>query len=64
MTKNRLGPADVIRRALGASGVFMSSAVVLRGISAIRDCALFMLETASFIQRELPNVEMHEAFKS
>ena len=42
----------------------MNSAAVLQAISAIRDCALIMLENASYIQRELPNVEMREVLKS
>ena len=41
----------------------MNSPAVLRAISAIRDCALIMLENASYIQRELPNVEMREALR-
>ena len=42
----------------------MNSPAVLVAISAIRDCALTMLENASYIQRELPNVEMREALRS
>ena len=42
----------------------MNSPAVLQAISAIRDCALIMLENASYIQRELPNVEMHEVLRS
>jgi adenosine deaminase len=42
----------------------MNSPAVLGAISAIRDCALIMLENASYIQRELPNVEMSEALRS
>jgi len=42
----------------------MNSQAVLRAISAISDCALIMLENASYIQRELPNVEMREALRS
>ena len=42
----------------------MNSPAVLGVISAIRDCALIMLENASYIQRELPNVEMSEALRS
>ena len=41
----------------------MNSQAVLMAISAIRDCALIMLENASYIQRELPNVEMREALR-
>ena len=41
----------------------MNSPAVLEAISAIRDCALIMLENASYIQRELPNVEMREALR-
>lgn len=42
----------------------MNSPAVLGVMSAIRDCALIMLENASYIQRELPNVEMREALRS
>lgn len=42
----------------------MSRPAVLRAISAIRDCALIMLENATYIQRELPNVEMYDALRS
>jgi len=48
---------------LGVSGVFMNSPAVLVAISAIRDCALIMLENASYIQRELPNVETRESLR-
>jgi hypothetical protein len=41
----------------------MNSSAVPGAISAIRDCALIMLENASYIQRELPNVEMLEALR-
>ena len=40
------------------------SPAVPRAMSAIRDCAVIMLENATYIQRELPNVEMREALKS
>ncbi len=42
----------------------MNSPAVLGAISAIRDCALIMLENASYIQRELPNVEMLDVLRS
>jgi hypothetical protein len=41
----------------------MNSSAVPGAISAIRDCALIMLENASYIQRELPNVEMLEVLR-
>ena len=41
----------------------MNSSAVHGAISAIRDCALIMLENASYIQRELPNVEMLEVLR-
>jgi hypothetical protein len=41
----------------------MNSPAVPGAISAIRDCALIMLENASYIQRELPNVEMLEVLR-
>ena len=42
----------------------MSGRAILKAVSAIRDCALVMLENASYIRRELPNVEMPEALRS
>jgi len=33
-------------------------------IGAIRDCALIMFENATYIQRELPSIEMSTALKS
>lgn len=42
----------------------MNSRAVLEAVRAIGDCALIMLENASYIQRELPNVEMREALRS
>ena len=42
----------------------MNRPAVHGAISAIHDCALIMLENASYIQRELPNVEMREALRS
>jgi len=41
----------------------MNRPSVLKAISAIRDCALIMLENASYIQHELPNVEMLEVLR-
>jgi len=42
----------------------MNSRAVLEAVRAIGDCALIMLENASYIQRELANVEMREALRS
>ena len=42
----------------------MNSSAVQEALSAIRDCALVMLENASYIQRELPNVEIADPLKS
>jgi len=42
----------------------MNSSAVQGALVAIRDCALIMLENASYIQRELPSVEMDEPLKS
>ena len=42
----------------------MNRPAVHGAISAIRDCALIMLENASYMQSELPNVEMREALRS
>ena len=42
----------------------MKNTAVQYAINAIRDCALIMLENASYIQRELPNAEMREALRS
>lgn len=42
----------------------MNSPTVLKAIGAIQNCALVMLENASYIQRELPNVEMREVLRS
>ncbi len=42
----------------------MNIQAVLEAISAFRSCALIMLENASYIQRELPNVEMRESLRS
>ena len=39
-------------------------AALLAAISAIRDCANLMLENASYIQGELPNVEMNGTLRS
>jgi len=41
----------------------MNRPFALKAISAIRDCALIMLENASYIQHELPNIEMLEALR-
>ena len=42
----------------------MSSSAVQEALSAIRDCALIMLENASYVQRELPNVVVADPLKS
>ncbi|HVP79756.1 MAG TPA: hypothetical protein VMV04_17870 [Thermodesulfobacteriota bacterium] len=42
----------------------MNSSAVQEVLSAIRDCALVMLDNASYIQRELPNVEIADPLKS
>ena len=42
----------------------MNSSAVQEALSAIRDCALIMLENASYVQRELPNVVIADALRS
>ena len=42
----------------------MDRKAVLEAMDAIRDCALVMMENASYIQQELPRVEMSEALRS
>lgn len=42
----------------------MDRKAVLEAMNAIRDCALAMMENASYIQQELPRVEMSEALRS
>ena len=42
----------------------MNSSAVQEALSAIRDCALTMLENASYVQRELPNVEVADPIRS
>ncbi len=42
----------------------MNSSAVQEALAAIRDCALIMLGNASYIQRELPNVEIADPLKS
>jgi hypothetical protein len=41
----------------------MNRPAVHRAISEIRDCALIMLENASYLQSELKNVEMRKALR-
>jgi len=41
-----------------------SSGNIQGALSAIRDCALIMLENASYVQRELPNVEIADPLGS
>ncbi|MEW6668410.1 MAG: hypothetical protein AB1512_24625 [Thermodesulfobacteriota bacterium] len=48
----------------GRVGVVVNSPALQEALSAIRDCALIMLENASFIQQELPNVEMADPLRS
>jgi flagellar biosynthesis/type III secretory pathway chaperone len=48
----------------GVSGVVMNSSAVQEALSTIRDCAFIMLENASYVQRELPNVEMTDLLRS
>ncbi len=42
----------------------MNSSAVQEALCAIRDCALIMLENASYVQRELPNVEVADPIRS
>ena len=42
----------------------MNSSAVQEALSAIRDCAFIMLENASYIQRELPNVVIADPLRS
>ena len=42
----------------------MNSSAVKAALSAIRDCALIMLENASYVQRELPNVVIADPLRS
>ena len=42
----------------------MNSSAVQEALSAIRDCALIMLENASYVQRELPNVVIADPLRS
>ena len=42
----------------------MNSSAVLEALSAIRDCALIMLDNASYVQRELPNVVIADPLRS
>jgi len=42
----------------------LNSSAVQEALSAIRDCALIMLENASYVQRELPNVVIADALRS
>ena len=42
----------------------MNRKAVLEAMDAIRDCALVMMENASYVQQELPRVEMSEALRS
>jgi len=42
----------------------MNSPGVQEALSAIRDCALMMFENVSYVQRELPNVEIDDSLRS
>jgi hypothetical protein len=42
----------------------MNESAIQEVMSAARDCALVMLESASYIQAELPNVQMDKALQS
>lgn len=42
----------------------MNSSTVQEALSAIRDCALIMLENATYVQRELPNIEISDPLRS
>jgi hypothetical protein len=42
----------------------LNSSAVQEALSAIRDCALIMLENASYVQRELPRVEIADPLRS
>jgi 3-phosphoglycerate kinase len=42
----------------------MNSPAVQEALSTIRDCALTMLENVSYVQRELPNVEIADSLRS
>jgi len=42
----------------------MNSPAIQEALSAIRDCALIMLENASYVQHELPNVELADPLRS
>lgn len=42
----------------------MNRSVVQEALSAIRDCALIMLENASYVKRELPNVVIADPLRS
>jgi hypothetical protein len=42
----------------------MNSPAIQEALSAIRDCALAMLGNASYVQGELPNVEMAPSLKT
>jgi hypothetical protein len=42
----------------------LNSSAVQEALSAIRDCALIMLENASYVQRELPNVVIADPLRS
>ena len=42
----------------------MNKADLRKAIEAIYDCAMLMMDNASYIQRELPNVEMPDVLRS
>jgi len=42
----------------------MNESAIHEVMNAARDCAMIMLETANYIQAELPNVQINEALQS
>ena len=46
------------------SAHLMNESAIQEAMSAARDCAMVMLETADYIQAELPNVQIDKALQS